>query len=113
MKAIVLRQFGPPEVLRLEEIATPTPGPGEVVIRVHAVSVNRTLDLAVRAGNYAMPVTLPHVLGVDPSGIVSAVGQGGGARKVGARVATMQLLRAPTATSGPVILGVHVWGGCA
>ena len=46
MKAIVMREFGPPEVMRLEEIAAPVPGPGEVLIRVHAVSVNRTLDLA-------------------------------------------------------------------
>jgi NADPH2:quinone reductase len=51
MKAIVMREFGPPEVLRIEEIATPVPGPGEVLIRVHAVSVNRTLDMAVRPGN--------------------------------------------------------------
>ena len=113
MKAIVLREFGPPEVLRLEEIPTPAPGPGEVLIRVHAVSVNRTLDLVVRAGTYAMPVTLPHVLGVDPSGVVAAVGAGVTARKVGDRVATTQLLRQPTATSGPLLLGVHVWGGYA
>ena len=50
MKAIVIREFGPPEVMRLEEMNTPVPEPGEVLIRVHAVSVNRTLDLAVRAG---------------------------------------------------------------
>src|SRR5258705_280629 len=74
MKAVVIREFGGPEVMRLEEVPTPVPGPGEVVIRVHAVSVNRTLDLVVRSGKYAMPVTLPHVLGVDPSGGVSAVG---------------------------------------
>ncbi len=113
MRAIVLRAFGPPEVLRLEDIPTPAPGPGEVLIRVHAVSVNRTLDLAVRAGSYAMPVTLPHILGVDPSGVVSAVGQGVSSRQVGDRVATTQLLRPPTAASGPVLVGVHVWGGYA
>ena len=48
MRAIVVREFGGPEVLRYEEVPTPTPGPGEVLIRVHAVSVNRTLDLMVR-----------------------------------------------------------------
>jgi NADPH2:quinone reductase len=38
MKAIVMRTFGPPGVMRLEEIATPVPGPGGVLIRVHAVA---------------------------------------------------------------------------
>lgn len=113
MKAIVIREFGPPDVMRLEDVATPAPGPGDVLVAVHAVSVNRTLDLAVRAGSYAMPVTLPHVLGVDPSGVVAAVGRGVSSRKVGDRVATMQLLRPPRATSPPVILGVHTWGGYA
>ncbi|HYQ93819.1 MAG TPA: alcohol dehydrogenase catalytic domain-containing protein, partial [Burkholderiales bacterium] len=81
MKAVVIREFGGPEVMRLEEVPAPVPGPGELVIRVHAVSVNRTLDLVVRSGKYAVPVTLPHVLGVDPSGVVSAVGPGVTARK--------------------------------
>ena len=113
MKAIVMREFGPPTVLRPEEIATPVPDAGEVVIQVHAVSVNRTLDLAVRAGTYPARVTLPHILGVDPSGVVSAVGAGVTARTVGDRVATRQILRPATETSGPMILGVHVWGGYA
>ena len=58
MKAIVIREFGPPSVMKLEEVPTPEPGPGEVLIKVHAVSVNRTLDTMVRAGNYARPVKL-------------------------------------------------------
>jgi len=113
MKAMVIREFGPPEAMRLEEVPTPVPGPGEVVVQVHAVSVNRTLDLVVRSGTYAMPVKLPHVLGVDPSGVVSAVGQGVTTLKVGDRVTTLQILRPATATSPPVILGVHAWGGYA
>jgi D-arabinose 1-dehydrogenase-like Zn-dependent alcohol dehydrogenase len=49
VKAIVFHQFGLPEVLRLEQVPAPAPGPGELLLKVHAVSVNRTLDLAVRA----------------------------------------------------------------
>src|SRR6266581_4013758 len=113
MKAIVIREFGPPDVMRLEEVPTPEPEAGEVLIEVRAVSVNRTLDLVVRAGAYAVPVKLPHVLGVDPSGVVAAVGPGASARKRGDRVVTLQFVRPPAVNSFPVILGLHVWGGYA
>ena len=113
MKAMVIREFGPPETMRLEDVPAPVPGRGEVLIRVHAVSVNRTLDLAVRAGVYPAAVTLPHVLGVDPSGVVAAVGEGVTTRKVGDRVTAGRLLRPPTDKAGPMILGVHTWGGYA
>src|SRR4051812_30388971 len=76
LKAIVIREFGPPGVMKLEEVPTPEPGPGEVLIKVHAVSVNRTLDCVVRAGKYARRVSLPLTPGVDPSGIVEKVGPG-------------------------------------
>ena len=65
---MLIREFGPPDVMKLVEVPTPEPGPGEVLIKVHAVSVNRTLDLVVRAGKYARNPALPHVLGVDPVG---------------------------------------------
>jgi NADPH:quinone reductase len=113
VKAVVIREFGPPEVMRMEEVPTPAPGPGEVLIRVHAVSVNRTLDLVVRAGAYSLPVRLPHVLGVDPAGVVSAVGPGVDTPRVGDRVVTMQFVRQATPNSFPVVLGLHVWGGYA
>ena len=113
MKAMVIREFGPPEVMRLEEVSTPLPGLGEVVIRVHAVSVNRTLDLAVRAGADPAPVKLPHILGVDPSGVVAAVGDGVTGRQVGDRVTIRQVRRADAEPSGPLMLGVLAWGGYA
>ena len=76
MKAMVIREFGGPDVLRWEEVPTPTPGPEEVVVRVHAVSVNRTLDVQVRQDGGGYGTVLPLVLGNDPSGVVVAVGQG-------------------------------------
>jgi NADPH:quinone reductase-like Zn-dependent oxidoreductase len=113
VKAIVIREFGPPSVMRLEEVPTPEPGPGEVLIEVHAVTVNRTLDLIVRAGKYARRVRLPHVLGVDPTGVIVKVGEGVTDRKVGDRVTVMIRIGEPTATEGPKLLGVSVWGGYA
>jgi NADPH:quinone reductase-like Zn-dependent oxidoreductase len=99
--------------MRLEEVSTPRPGPGEVLIRVHAVSVNRTLDLAVRAGRYPAAVALPHVLGVDPSGVVAALGLGVTGRQIGERVVAREVRRADAVSGTPMLLGVHAWGGYA
>ena len=107
MKAIVVREFGPPSVMRYEEVPTPEPGPGEVLIKVHAVSVNRTLDAVVRAGKYAKKVELPLTLGVDPSGVVAKVGPDVTMRKVGDRV-TVQLRTGNEAGMDSIRnLGVH------
>jgi NADPH:quinone reductase-like Zn-dependent oxidoreductase len=112
MKAIVFREFGSPDVLRLEEVPTPRPGPGEVLVEVKAVSVNTTLDLIVRSGNYAHRPDLPHVLGVDPSGVISAVGPDVTSRKVGDRV-YCHLVAGMAPGGKPLVLGVHTWGGYA
>lgn len=113
MQAMVVREFGGPEVMRMEALPTPQPGPGEVVIEVRAVSVNRTLDLVVRAGKYPMKVNPPLVLGVDPTGIIAAVGPGVTDRRVGDRVVTSLIVEPFGPNKPPVILGVHVWGGYA
>ena len=76
MKAVLLTEFGGLDVLRLHDVPTPGPGRGEVLVRVHAVSVNRTWDLQVRQDGGGYPVTLPMVLGFDPSGVVEALGEG-------------------------------------
>ena len=67
MQAIVVRETGDPDVLRLEEVARPEPGDGEVLIRVFAASVN-PVDWKYRRG--FAPKPLPAVLGNDVSGVV-------------------------------------------
>ncbi len=89
MKAIVVRAFGGPEQLRLEEVPDPAPGPGEVLVRVHAVSVNTTLDVQMVAGASGMDMALPFTPGSDPSGVVEAVGEGVTSLKPGDRVAAI------------------------
>ena len=73
MKAIVVREFGPPEVMKLEDAPEPVPGPGQVTIRIHAAGVN-PVDTYIRAGAYARKPNLPYTPGTDVGGIVHAVG---------------------------------------
>ncbi len=120
MKAVVLHEFGGPEVLKYEDIETPELGPDDVLVKVYAVSVNRTLDLVVRQNKYARTPPLPHILGVDPSGVVAAVGDNVSDRKVGDRVYCSLFVPSddPEATNLPgvgsvLFLGVNVWGGYA
>ncbi len=108
----MIREFGPADVMRLEEVPTPEPGPNEVLVKVAAVSVNRTLDIIVRNGKYPRPVKLPHVLGVDPTGTVVALGANVTKRKIGDRVCISS--RRAARGSGPmVMLGIDSWGGYA
>jgi NADPH:quinone reductase-like Zn-dependent oxidoreductase len=72
MKAERIHSFGGPEVLHLEEVPTPEPGAGEVLVRVHAAGVN-PVDWKIREGKYARP-DLPSVLGKDFSGVIEALG---------------------------------------
>jgi len=75
MKAIVIREYGPPEVLRYEEVVDPAPRTGEIRIKVHAATVNRVLDVSLRAGKEAARgAILPLIPGVDCAGVVDAVG---------------------------------------
>jgi zinc-binding alcohol dehydrogenase/oxidoreductase len=74
MNAIVLRETGGPEVLRLERVPDPVPGPGEVVVRLRAAALNRR-DVWIRMEQYA-GIRLPAILGSDGAGEVSALGEG-------------------------------------
>jgi NADPH2:quinone reductase len=73
MRAIVVREFGSPDVMNVESVPEPTPGPGQVTIRVHAVGVN-PVDTYIRAGAYARKPNLPYTPGTDVGGVVHAVG---------------------------------------
>jgi NADPH2:quinone reductase len=75
MNAIRVYQFGGPEVMKLEEVPDPKPGPGQVLVRLHAVGIN-PVDTYVRAGTYTIKPTLPFIPGSDGAGVVEAVGDG-------------------------------------
>ncbi len=73
MRAVVITEFGEPEVLRVEEVAEPEPRSDEVVIEVAATAVNRA-DLLQRQGNYPPPPGASEILGMECSGTIAAVG---------------------------------------
>ncbi len=75
MKAIRVRQFADPEVMRLEEVPDLQPGRGEVLVNVKAAGVN-PVDTYIRAGQYAKRPELPFTPGMDSAGIVASVGEG-------------------------------------
>jgi NADPH:quinone reductase-like Zn-dependent oxidoreductase len=75
MKASYFRKFGPPEVLEYGELPDPAPAAGEVLVDIHAASVNGA-DWKMRSGHYGASVQFPHIPGRDFSGVVSAVGKG-------------------------------------
>lgn len=94
MKAVRLHEFGGPDVLRYEEAPRPTPGPGEVLVRVHAASINPP-DLYLRDGYRTLPpewrpsVTFPLIPGTDISGVVVAIHEDESGFSVGDEVYAM------------------------
>ena len=77
MKAVVVHQYGGPEVLKFEDYPDPVPGPGEVLVRVAAASVN-PIDYKRRAGltKDFYPMHFPGLIGVDMAGTVVKIGPG-------------------------------------
>lgn len=123
MKAVLLRDFGGADRLSYEDVPDAKPCAGEVLVRVAAVSINRSFDIGVRSGRYSTNIKLPLVLGADPTGTVVACGAGVAFPQVGERVAVMatiacsrcRMCRAgdsASCTHGQTI-GVHRWGGYA
>jgi NADPH:quinone reductase len=121
MKAAILRDYGPPEVLGYGDLPTPMPGPGEVLVRVLAAGLNR-LDHYLREGSVTRELKLPHVLGSDAAGVVEAVGSGVTRFSAGDRVIPMPGYPLDAAEAGfrpisaapsYVIRGIAEWGSYA
>src|SRR6266571_522138 len=74
MKAIRIYEFGPPEVMKLEEVPDLKPGLGQVAVRMHAAGVN-PVETYIRSGIYPKPPT-PYTPGADGAGVVEAIGEG-------------------------------------
>jgi NADPH:quinone reductase len=85
MRAIVARAFGGPEVLELQNVPDPMPGPTQVLVHVHTVGVN-PYDTYMRTGNYAIKPPLPYTPGSDAAGVIAAVGSDISDVALGARV---------------------------
>jgi NADPH2:quinone reductase len=75
MKAIRVHKFGDPEVIRVEEIPDPSPGPGQVVVKIQAIGIN-PVDAYIRSGAYHIKPSLPYTPGNDAAGIVDSIGEG-------------------------------------
>lgn len=87
MKAIIVREFGPPEVMKLEDVETPQPTGSQVLVRVHAAGVN-PVDTYLRTGIHAHAPKLPYTPGKDAAGTVEAFGDKVTRFKAGTRVYT-------------------------
>lgn len=87
MKAIVVREFGPPEVMKLEDVETPQPVATQVLVKIHAAGVN-PVDTYLRTGIHAHAPNLPYTPGKDGAGTVEAVGDEVTKFKKGDRVYT-------------------------
>ena len=75
MKAAYFERHGGPEVIRFGDLPDPAAGPGEIVVDIHAASVNGA-DCKVLSGRYSQVAAFPYVLGRDFSGVVAVLGEG-------------------------------------
>ena len=85
MRAAYIERPGPVDEIRVGDQPTPTPGPGQILVRVGAVAFN-PIDLYVRSGMVTMPIPLPYTLGTDFAGTVAALGPETSRFRVGDRV---------------------------
>jgi NADPH:quinone reductase-like Zn-dependent oxidoreductase len=85
MKAVLFHQHGGPDVLEYTDFPTPTPKPGEVLVRLRAAALNR-MDVMVRNGWPGLKLELPHINGADGAGDVADLGEGAGGFEIGDHV---------------------------
>jgi NADPH2:quinone reductase len=85
MKTIRVYEFGDPAVMKMEEVPDPTPGPGQILVKVEAIGVN-PVETAIREGKYSVEPDLPYTPGTDAAGTVEALGDGVTGFKPGDRV---------------------------
>ena len=85
MKAVRVRSFGGPEVLRVDDVPAPEPGAGHLVVSVKAIGVN-PVEAYIRAGSYPRKPELPYVPGTDAAGVVESAGAGTDGLRPGDRV---------------------------
>ncbi len=120
MKAMVIREYGEPHVMKLEDMAQPSPKAGEVLVRLYATSVN-PFDLNRRSGaaKEQAPITFPGVVGVDVAGIVQSLGEGVEGVSVGDNVLCMadrtyaELCAVPAASVVRMPGGMDLYAGAA
>lgn len=85
MRAAFIERTGSPDVIRVGDLPTPEPGPGQVLVRVRAVALN-PFDLYLRSGLVSMPMAFPYVIASDFAGVVEKLGPGTKTYRVGDRV---------------------------
>ncbi len=110
MRAAVIHAHGGIEVLRIEDVPSPTVGPGQILVAVKACGLNY-LDVFVRRGMPGLPVTFPRITGGDIAGVVHEVGPGVTAVAAGQRVLLDPAIELPDGRGGA--LGEHTNGGLA
>jgi len=85
-RSVRIREFGGPDVLRIEDVAIQEPSAGEVRLRVHAIGVNRT-EVTLRSGRSPVKPALPTPIGFEAAGVIEALGPDVSGFTVGDRVA--------------------------
>jgi alcohol dehydrogenase len=105
MRAALIREHGGPDVLEVGEVECPSPGPGEILVRVGACALNH-LDIFVRRGMPGMRFTFPHISGGDIAGWVAAAGDQSGQYLINSPVLLDPIVNGHALGEGP-------WGGLA